>query len=192
MRSTSRCADYWACLTLLAPPDPASSSLDRARVVSLAGAVFVLLSTFANVCYWYVYSSIGPPTRNSSVEWASDYYLWIKARWSSYTTFFIHRRYWNVFFLYGFSIFPINAGYSERVTLASNSRWQCVLGVAHDDRNLQPPATSYQALITWKRNTMYAHSQSRHLCALHLRRLSTRSAPSYLRVATELNNTYSP
>ena len=32
MRSTSRCADCWTCFTLLAPPDPASSDRDRARV----------------------------------------------------------------------------------------------------------------------------------------------------------------
>ena len=35
MRSTSRCADCWTCVTLLAPPDCASSGLDRARVVCL-------------------------------------------------------------------------------------------------------------------------------------------------------------
>ena len=40
-------------------------------------------------------------------------------------------------------IFLIHPGYSERVTLASNSRWPWVLGVAHEDCNLQPPATNY-------------------------------------------------
>ena len=40
MRSTSRCADCWTCLTLLAPPDPVSSAVGRARVVSLRGVLF--------------------------------------------------------------------------------------------------------------------------------------------------------
>ena len=43
MRSTSRCADCWTCLTLLTPPDPASSGLDRARVVSLRICCFRFL-----------------------------------------------------------------------------------------------------------------------------------------------------
>ena len=51
MRSTSRCADCWRCLTLLAPPDPASSGLDRVRVVSLRGVLFfVFWSKNPNYC----------------------------------------------------------------------------------------------------------------------------------------------
>ena len=54
MRSTSRCADCWTRLTLLAPPDPASTGLDRARVVSLRRVLFSFSCHFFPNVYSYV------------------------------------------------------------------------------------------------------------------------------------------
>ena len=50
MRSTSRCADCWTCLTLLAPLDPASTGRDRVRVVSMRRVfLFVVVSFYLDV-----------------------------------------------------------------------------------------------------------------------------------------------
>ena len=63
MRSTSRCADCWTYLTLLAPPDPASSALGRARVVSLRGVLFSFF--YQNIPTFYSYVLLRCTVRTS-------------------------------------------------------------------------------------------------------------------------------
>ena len=46
MRSTIRCGVCSTCLTILVSPDSAGGDLDRTRVVSLRGSLFVFSSNF--------------------------------------------------------------------------------------------------------------------------------------------------
>ena len=57
--------------------------------------------------------------------------------------------------------------------------------MANEDRNLQPPATKYQGLTTWKRNTMYVPNLNTCAYFIHAGHQPDPHRPVYLRVATE-------
>ena len=109
MTSTSRCADCWTCLTLLAPPDPASSALGIAQVVSLRG---VLFSFFWSKCQ-VVCSYVRTNTTNSVVQPRKTTGGWEVACtpsrvWgrgfnsrSAFVLFYFHLTFFGIIFLLG-------------------------------------------------------------------------------------------
>lgn len=104
------------------------------------------------------------------LEWASDYYLLLNARWLSYITFLIHGRYWNMVFVHGFLKFIFGKGdpcleFSMAVSAGSGTG------------RPQPTVTSNK--FPGINNLEPKHNvrnQSRYSCVLHSRKPSTRSA----------------
>ena len=135
---------------------------------------FCKLLFYYSVFYRHWVYSKGPPTRNSYDVSGVSFRLLIVAQGqaTSYITFLIHRRYWNVVFLYEFScscrLFGNGVPCLEFSMPAS---------AGSGKRRPQSAATSNKVPGTNNLETKYnVRTQSRYLCVLHSCRPSTRSA----------------